>query len=106
MEIEKLFEAMDAAGIGRPRDEIHLGRYAPWQPIYRAYRKGRPDAEVLGQIPYAAQAMGKNCARTEAVLQTWQRKSAEQDAAKRARETQGNDLVTGVAFGFDSEAGQ
>jgi len=106
MDLQRLFEAMDAAGIGRPRDESHLGRYGPWQPICRAYRQGKDEASVLGQIPFVAQAMGKNRARTEAVLQAWHRKAAELDAAKREREASGNDLVTGLAFGFDSEAGQ
>ena len=106
MDRERLFDAMDAAGVGRPKDGNDLGRYGPWQPIYRAYRQGKSEASILGQIPWVAQSMGRNRARTEAVLQAWHQKAAELDAAKRESSAAGSDIVVGMAFGFDSEAGQ
>ena len=106
MDIEKLFSAMDAAGIGCPKDKSSFGMYAPWGPIYRAYLQGKPESSILGQIPFVAQAMGRILARTKAILANWAEKAARLDAAKNERKTGGNDLVTGMAFGFDSEAGQ
>lgn len=69
--LEGLFDAMAAAGVGRPKDEKDLSSYRGWSPIYRAFlREGV--AYAIKQIAYVAKAMGVNRrlnhARNEAMV--------------------------------------
>jgi hypothetical protein len=82
MDLEKLFDLMEAGGIGRPENEGHLHSYAPWYSISRAIIRGRPQREIVGNIPFIAQTMGHNRQHCEAKLAAWERKAAEAEYGK------------------------
>lgn len=76
MDLQGLFDKMEAAGIGRPKDKKALGRYAPWLPIYTAVLCGNIE-EAAGNIPYIASQMGINLARNETQIEAMKKPSVE-----------------------------